>query len=293
METIVYIPESICKKIDYFHQRFTEEWSGPAWYSINEVHENGFPKEITLEHFEPLDLGSHVETEWEASRLGPMLPEIYKDNPELKDCMKGLIHSHHTMSPNPSKVDTKTAQSHAPKEDFYVSVVVSMKQRLTAEALIGYTDTYGFQHYVDDILAIPLWYQEGNEDWIHRGDQLIKWKKAKEAEKKKKKNNKGWSTSTKTANGRKYTTGYKGSKNGKTDNKVSVEIEKIDNIGRYYRTQRDQVLDAAIDQYLLGNIGDEVVYSTMEANGWTLTGTEFSHRCRERKEILNTNGIDI
>ena len=69
-------------KINYLHHRFDKtEWSGPAWYTINKQTKQGFPEQVELAYFKPIDLGNTGSTELDGEELGKVLPAIYKKYP--------------------------------------------------------------------------------------------------------------------------------------------------------------------------------------------------------------------
>lgn len=73
------------------------EWSGLAFYSKIEPDKLGWTNEWELVDFFPIDLGSTAATEFSGEQEMDMIDKVYKENPKLKDCYRGLIHSHHSL----------------------------------------------------------------------------------------------------------------------------------------------------------------------------------------------------
>ena len=65
------IPALMLEKINYLHHRFSStEWSGPAWYTIKKKAKTGFPTQVELSYFKPIDLGNTWSTELDGEELG-------------------------------------------------------------------------------------------------------------------------------------------------------------------------------------------------------------------------------
>ena len=131
----------------------SKEWSGPAWYGVNKREKNGFPSEVSLNHFVAIDLGHATETEIDGEKLGKILPQIYKENKKLKNCYLGLIHSHHNMGAFFSGTDKDTALEQAPLEGlFFTTVVASDKDEFCTG--VSYRDHFGFPNFIEgDVVA--------------------------------------------------------------------------------------------------------------------------------------------
>lgn len=98
--------------------------------------------------FHPLDLGTSSSTEFEPKDLAKILKTNFAENPKLKKCTMGLIHSHHNMRAYFSSTDTETLHEHAPEKGFYCSLVVSKAVPKKAFA-ISWQDQYGFTNYYE------------------------------------------------------------------------------------------------------------------------------------------------
>jgi len=157
------------EKINYLLRRFNNtEWSGPAWYRIVKSSDRGFPLEVTLEHFTPIDLGSHTETEMDGEKLGEILPATYKKHPKLLKCHLGLIHSHHTMGAFFSGTDEKALLEQAPEQGLFFSTVVASAKDPFVTA-VSYRDQFGLPNYIEgDVKSMfrnksdKLWRQEAD-----------------------------------------------------------------------------------------------------------------------------------
>tara|TARA_Y100000310_G_C20645370_1_gene796266 strand:+ start:1080 stop:1784 length:705 start_codon:yes stop_codon:yes gene_type:complete len=147
------------KKIQCFLTNFpNSEWSGPAWYKYKK-NKIGFPGSWTLVYFEPIHLGSSGSTEFSGSKLNKILL-ANRENPELKGCLVGLIHSHHSMKAYFSETDLQQMKENA-NDRGYPSLVVSSTSNYTFG--ISYFDQYKIPHIVkgDKIVTNidinPLW----------------------------------------------------------------------------------------------------------------------------------------
>ena len=90
---------SIYKKIKHLLSLYkTTEWSGVAFYNKIEPDKHGWTTNWELVAFYPIDLGSSAATEFSGEDQIEMIQKAYTKNPKLKECYKGLIHSHHTLS---------------------------------------------------------------------------------------------------------------------------------------------------------------------------------------------------
>lgn len=163
------LPDKIVEKVNFLLTRFKNtEWSGPAWYQIIKREKNGFPSEVSLQHFVAIDLGDGTATEVDGEKLGKILPKIYKMNAHLKDAYLGLIHSHHKMGAFFSGTDESTALEQAPTEGlFFTTVVASNKEKYCTG--VSYRDHFGFPNFVEgDVetdykMDVPKeWEQEAN-----------------------------------------------------------------------------------------------------------------------------------
>ena len=164
-------------KVAFLLNRYkTEEWSGPAWYRIEEE-KDGFPSLVTLEYFCTLDLGDGTSTEIDAEDLGEILPQLYKDMPHLKECKLGLIHSHHNMGAFFSGTDISTAKECATKEGLYFSTVVAYKGDELTVFGFSYIDRINQTHFVEGNVAQELPKITVKSEWVEEANKIDKKKK--------------------------------------------------------------------------------------------------------------------
>lgn len=160
------ISRKTLNKVNYFLNAFPKrEWSGPAWYLANASDEHGFPEEIEILDFHPLDLGDTSSTEWDAEDLAKILKAKYKENSKLKKCYTGLIHSHHTMGSFFSGTDNDTIKEMAPEKGFYGSLIVSTKVGQEYSFAISYKDQYKRITKVEGDVEIEGIKAEENKEW--------------------------------------------------------------------------------------------------------------------------------
>ena len=163
--------DQVQQKINYLLNRFSIEWSGPAWFSVKSD-KNGFPKTWKLEHFLPLNLGSHSSTEWEGKQFLKKSKKLYKRHPELKEMYMGNIHSHHTMGAFFSATDKEHLQESANLVG-YPSLVVASDKDSHAFA-ISYLDSWKVKHIIDcqnievETNMVP------DNAWINEADSIEK-----------------------------------------------------------------------------------------------------------------------
>mgnify|MGYP003653540933 CR=1 FL=1 len=145
----MHILNPIVEKINYLLRRFDKvEWSGPAWYRVTKATDKGFPLEVTLAHFIAIDLGEAASTEVDGEKLGKLLPTVYKEQPKLKDCYLGLIHSHHGLGAFFSGTDETALLEQAPAEGLFFSTVVAHSKDRFCTA-VSYQDQFGFSNYIE------------------------------------------------------------------------------------------------------------------------------------------------
>ena len=90
---------SIYKQIQHLLDLYPKtEWSGVGFYKKLNEDKHGWCTEWELVAFYPIDLGSAAATEFDGEDQLEMIQKAYKENPKLRECYKGLIHSHHTLS---------------------------------------------------------------------------------------------------------------------------------------------------------------------------------------------------
>lgn len=170
------LPDRIVQKINYLLTRFKNiEWSGPAWYTVNQREKNGFPSQVSLSHFIPIDLGHGTETEIDGEKLGKLLPKVYKQNSKLKKAYLGLIHSHHTMGAFFSSTDKETALEQAPLDGlFFTTVVASDKDDFCTG--VSYRDHFGFANFIEGDI-VTHYKQDVPKEWLAEAKRIEKDKK--------------------------------------------------------------------------------------------------------------------
>ena len=161
-------------KVHYFLKTFKgREWSGPAWYS-HEKDENGFPTNVTLEYWYPLDLGTHGSTDWDGEDLIKIFPKLRKEFPQIgKEWVQGNIHSHHNMGAFFSGTDKDQLIDGANK-NFYYSLVVSTKKDEELAFAVSYPDQFNQIHILEiddfeieeEIIKNKVWEKEAK--WIKK-----------------------------------------------------------------------------------------------------------------------------
>ena len=161
------------QKINYLLNRFDIEWSGPAWFTFEKSEETGFPMVWKLNHFLPLDLGSHSETEWSSKHFMSISRKLYEKHPELKDMYQGNIHSHHTMGAFFSGTDKELLRDGA-NDVGYPSLVVANGGKESHAFAISYLDQFR-QPHIFEAKTIDAEYDEvTEEDWIKEANKIEK-----------------------------------------------------------------------------------------------------------------------
>tara|TARA_R110000751_G_scaffold14435_3_gene46737 strand:- start:503 stop:1330 length:828 start_codon:yes stop_codon:yes gene_type:complete len=167
-------------KIKFLLERFKSiEWSGPAWYKIEESDKKtGFPELVSLVYFKPIHLGHGTETEIDGNKMGKLLPKVYKRFPDLKDCYLGLIHSHHTMGAFLSGKDKETAREQANGDGIFFSTVVASSSKLY-DCALAYKDRFGYTNLIDGEVEVAEVTYDIPKEWKNEAKQIEK-AKAKE-----------------------------------------------------------------------------------------------------------------
>lgn len=142
-------------KINYLLSRFPNtEWSGPAWFMIEDddtvdIDDDAeietkktdkkeddkkvtiiytkqkksdnypvkLPQKMTLLHFVPVNLGSGAETEYNTTGSFETISKMLEDEEMVKmmqECVQGNIHSHHKMGAFFSATDKEALNEHCP-----------------------------------------------------------------------------------------------------------------------------------------------------------------------------------
>ena len=97
-KTTCKLKTSIYNKVKHLLGLYPKtEWSGLGFYKKIEPDKLGWTNEWELVDFFPIDLGSSAATEFSGEQEMDMMDKVYKSNPKLKECYRGLIHSHHSL----------------------------------------------------------------------------------------------------------------------------------------------------------------------------------------------------
>lgn len=173
-------------KLRYFLTHFKDvEWSGPAWFS-EEFDDNGFPTNVTLEFFHPIDLGHGTVTEWDGKVLLKEIKPLMKKHKEIGTVWtQGNIHSHHKMGAFFSGTDEKQLEDGAFPDFFYYSLVVSSKPDQTLAFACSWVDQYGKIH-IEETEEFHVDVQhEVNPEWKKQAAKIKKAQKKTTAIKRK------------------------------------------------------------------------------------------------------------
>ena len=151
--------------INYLLKRFPRtEWSGPAWYKLEEDKWN-------LVHFIPIDLGSHSATEFKGKDLLKIMKEVQK-TVDIKDCFQGIFHSHHGMGAFHSGTDDTELEEGANRVG-YPSLVVA-HTKATHAFKYSYEDQFGNIHLEDGDVTIQTPEYKADQNWIAQADKIEK-----------------------------------------------------------------------------------------------------------------------
>jgi len=140
------------------------EWSGPAWYKLEE-------DEWNLVYFIPIDLGSHSATEFEGKDLLKVMKEVQK-TVDITGCHQGIIHSHHSMGAFHSGTDDTELKDGANRVG-YPSLVVA-HTGATHAFKWSYEDQFGEVHLVDGEVCVEAQEFEPLEEWVKQADKIHK-----------------------------------------------------------------------------------------------------------------------
>tara|TARA_R110000824_G_scaffold1603_7_gene7833 strand:- start:788 stop:1636 length:849 start_codon:yes stop_codon:yes gene_type:complete len=98
-ELTLILKTSIYNQIQHLLKLYPNtEWSGLGFYNKIEPDKRGWAEKWELEAFFPLDLGSTAATEFSGEDELKFLDTVYDKYPKLRNCFRGLIHSHHSLS---------------------------------------------------------------------------------------------------------------------------------------------------------------------------------------------------
>ena len=145
------------------------EWSGPAWYKLED-------DEWNLVYFIPIDLGSSAATEFKGKDLLKVMKEVQK-TVDIKGCYQGIIHSHHNMGAFHSGTDDGELKDGANKVG-YPSLVVA-HTKATHAFKWSYEDQFGEVHLVDGDVTVEVPEFEPLEEWVKQADKIEKDAKKK------------------------------------------------------------------------------------------------------------------
>ena len=145
------------------------EWSGPAWYKLEE-------EEWNLVYFKPIDLGSGAATEFKGKDLLKTMKEVQK-TVDITGCHQGIIHSHHGMGAFHSGTDDGELKDGANRVG-YPSLVVA-HTGATHAFKWSYEDQFGEIHLIDGEVSVETPEFEPEETWVKEADKIEKAAKKK------------------------------------------------------------------------------------------------------------------
>ena len=143
----------IYKQIKHLLDLYPEtEWSGVAFYNKIDADKYGWTKTWSLEAFYPIDLGSGAATEFSGEDQIETIQKAYKENPKLKECYKGLIHSHHTLSGGAffSGTDRGHMEECANKVGYPSLVVAAQETESPFAFSFSWTDNFNKVHWTKE-----------------------------------------------------------------------------------------------------------------------------------------------
>jgi len=144
---------SIYKQIQHLLLIYPKtEWSGVGFYNKLNEDKHGWATDWELVAFYPIDLGSTAATEFSGEDQIKLIQKAYKENPKLRECYKGLIHSHHTLGGGAffSGTDRDHMEECANKVG-YPSLVVACESTKSPFAFsFSWTDSFNKVHWTKE-----------------------------------------------------------------------------------------------------------------------------------------------
>lgn len=140
------------------------EWSGPAWYKLEEDTWN-------LVYFIPIDLGSHSATEFKGKDLLKIMKEVQK-TVDITGCYQGIIHSHHGMGAFHSGTDDTELKEGANRVGYPSLVVAHTKEKHAFKW--SYEDQFGEVHLVDGAVNVQTPDVKPETEWVKQADKIEK-----------------------------------------------------------------------------------------------------------------------
>ena len=123
------ITKKVEKKIRFLCSNINNiEWSGVLFYKVSGSFEDKSLKIICVDILQ-MDEGNSVFTEY---NMSPDVIEYMTDNPNLLNCYLAHVHSHHSMSTNPSVTDMNTLCKEGTDTNHFVSLIVNNAGNYTA-----------------------------------------------------------------------------------------------------------------------------------------------------------------
>lgn len=127
------ITKDFQNQIDLLHRLVGNiEWSGVMFYTTTGIF-NEKESVITPKYIFPMDVGNSARTDFEYNEV---LLDAYDLFPDAENCREGIIHTHHSMSAHHSQTDISELQDNAKNYDWYLSLVVDLKQEYKAKIAI-------------------------------------------------------------------------------------------------------------------------------------------------------------
>ena len=144
---------SIFKKIKHLLMLYPDtEWSGVAFYDKINPDKHGWTNKWQLVAFYPIDLGSSAATEFSGEDQIEMIQKAYEANPKLKECYKGLIHSHHNLGGGAffSGTDRDHMKENANQVGYPSLVVADDKTGSPFAFSVSWVDQLGKVHWTEE-----------------------------------------------------------------------------------------------------------------------------------------------
>ncbi len=146
MKIQLKLTHSIYKQIQHLLGLYPKtEWSGVGFYKKLETNKRNWTTKWELITFFPLDLGSTAATEFSGEDEIKFLDKAYKKFPELRECYRGLIHSHHSLGGGAffSRTDEEHLEECA-NQVGYPSLVVALQETGSPFAFaVSWEDQFG------------------------------------------------------------------------------------------------------------------------------------------------------
>ena len=144
------LKQKVSSQIRYLLKKHPNtEWSGVGFYKKLNEDKYGWATKWELVAFYPIDLGSGAATEFSGEDQVDLIKKAYKKNPSLKECYKGIIHSHHGLSGGAyfSSVDRDHMKENANKCGYPSLVVAHLETGSPFAFSFSWIDQMNKVHY--------------------------------------------------------------------------------------------------------------------------------------------------